>query len=232
VQLVLPSGVVKLLVALAIVLAGGVLYLGFRVHTLEQRLAAVNAQLGTPAPSSASGVARASAPAASAKVAARSGLEPRVTGLEQKLASLQADVRSLETATESTLNQPPADPKQILSVVTSEASRIRDSQLDFHKQQWVKWRRGTLAQFATTYALSDQQRAQLDRLLLIELDGWVDLLRREDLYDKPEQLAREARSAMRETDESVQDVLDAKQYEHWMQMRTLERHTHFAFLPE
>lgn len=227
------SGVLRFLVALAIGLTVGVAYLAYRVHALEERLVAVSAQLGTPAPDGEAGVARASAPPPKLPAAAAGrGLEPRLAEVERQVASLRGDVRSLEAATESTLNQPPADPKQILSIVGSEASRIRDSQLEFHKQQWVKWRRGTLAEFSATHALSDRQRAELDKLLMAELDEWVELLRREDLVDKPEELAREARSAMRDTDESVRDVLDAQQYERWMQMRTLERRTHFAFLPE
>lgn len=233
VQLVIPSGVVRFLVALAIGLAAGVVLLGYRVYALERRLTAMSEQLGAPAASASagSGVARA-APQTSAPAPAGRALEPRLAALERQLGSLQADVRSLEAATESTLNQPPADPKQILSIVGSEANRIRNSQLEFHKSQWVKWRRGTLAEFATHNAVGDSQRAQLDKLLLAELDEWADLLRREDLYDKPAELAREARIALRDTDESVRDVLDPPQYERWMQMRMIERRTLFPFLPE
>jgi hypothetical protein len=226
---------VRSLVALAVVLALAVAYLGYRVVTLEQRLDAVNQQLGAPVPDRRSaGAAGAATIARTTKptTAVAQGLEPRLSLLEQQLASLRADVRSLEAATESTLNQPPADPKQILSVVGSEVGRIRDAHLQFQRAQWLKWRRGGLAQFTTDYSLSDQQRADLDDLLTDEIDRWLDLLRREDLADKPEQLAAEARAALRDTDEAARHVLDPMQHVRWMQIRAIERMVLWPFLPE
>ena len=221
----------RVLLALAILFALAVGYLGYRVVTLEQRLDAVNAQLGAPAASA--GATRAQLPAVGpGQPVAGGGFEPRLAQAERKITSLEADVRSLEAATESTLNQPPADPKQILSVVGSEVSRIRDKQLDFQHAQWVKWRRGTLAQFASDHQLNDRQRADLDRLLTAELQSWVDLLRREDLADKPDQLAIEARATLRDTDEAVRGVLEPEQYVRWIQVRAVERHTLWPFLPE
>lgn len=226
------------MVALAIVLALAVAYLGYRVVTLEQRLDAVNAQLGAPA-ASGPGALDGPRPTAIARAAQAQpakppalGLEPRLAKLEHELASLRADVSSLEAATESTLNQPPADPKQILSVVGSEVSRIRDKHLEFQRDQWLKWRRAGLAQFATEHALSDQQRAGIDNLLSDELDRWVELLRREDLADKPDELSAEARAALRDTDEAARDVLDNMQYVRWMQIRAVERRVLWPFLPE
>jgi hypothetical protein len=227
---------VRSLLALAIGLALTVVYLGYRVVALEQRLDAVNAQLGGPSKSNATGKP---APTAVAQAAGPKparppvqGLEPRLAQLEHELVSLRADVRSLEAATESTLNQPPADPKQILSVVGSEVSRIRDKHLEFQHAQWLKMRRAGLAQFATDQALSDQQRAELDDLLSDELDRWLELLRREDLADKPEELASEARAALRDTDEAARGVLDHMQYVRWMQIRAVERRVLWPFLPE
>jgi hypothetical protein len=226
--------VVRFLVALAILLALAVAYLGYRVVALERRLDEVNAQLGapdaTPGPSGASGGSKLAPAGGPAKPAA--GLEPRLAQLETKVSSLSADVSSLEAATESTLNLPPADPKQILSVVGSEVNRIRDKQLEFQHAQWVKWRRRTLALFATDHALSDEQRAALDRLTTDELDRWIELLRREDLIDKPDQLAAEARAALRDTDEDAREVLNADQYLRWIQLRAMERHALWPFLPE
>jgi hypothetical protein len=165
-------------------------------------------------------------------VAAAQGLEPRLDKLEHDVSALRADVRSLEAATETTLNQPPADPKQILSVVGSEVSRVRDKHLEFQRGQWIKWRRMGLAQFASENTLSDQQRAELDDLLSDELDRWIELLRREDLADKPEQIASEARNALRDTDEAARNVLDNMQYVRWMQVRAVERRVFWPFLPE
>jgi len=226
---------VRSVLALAVLLAVVVAFLGYRVVTLEQRLDAVNAQLGAPSKSDAAGRPRPSTVAQAAPKPAKPpvlGLEPRLAQMEHELASLRADVRSLEAATESTLNQPPADPKQILSVVGSEVSRIRDKHLEFQHAQWLKMRRAGLAQFATDQALSDQQRAGLDDLLSDELDRWLELLRREDLADKPEELASEARAALRDTDEAARGVLDHMQYVRWMQIRAVERRVLWPFLPE
>jgi hypothetical protein len=221
------------LVALAVVLGLAVAYLGYRVVTLDQRLDAVNAQLGAPS-ADAPSTANAQRPTAVGEPAAAptQGLEPRLDKLEHEVMALRADVRSLETATETTLNQPPADPEQILSVVGSEVSRVRDKHLEFQRGQWLKWRRIGLAQFATENTLSDQQRAELDDLLSDELDRWIELLRREDLADKPEQIASEARTALRDTDEAARNVLDNMQYVRWMQIRAVERRVFWPFLPE
>ena len=223
--------------ALAVMLALAVGYLGYRVVTLDHRLAAVNAQLGTapsPASEAGSGVARAAAPAPATAAGGKGGqgIEPRIARLEHDLESLRADVRSLEAATETTLNQPPADPKQILKVVGSEVNRIRDKQLAFHKGQWIKWRRGTLAQFATENNLSDEQRARIDTLTVAELERWAALLQREDLADNPEQLMIEAREALRDTDEAARSVLNPEQHVRWLQQRAVERHTLWPFLPD
>jgi hypothetical protein len=223
---------VRSLVALAVVLGLAVAYLGYRVVTLEERLDAVNAQLGAPSPDAPSTADSPRPTAAGKPLAAPTGLEPRLDKLEHEVGALRADVRSLEAATETTLNQPPADPKQILSVVGSEVSRVRDKHLEFQRGQWLKWRRIGLAQFATENTLSDQQRAELDDLLSDELDRWIELLRREDLADKPEQMASEARTALRDTDEAARNVLDNMQYVRWMQVRAVERRVFWPFLPE
>jgi hypothetical protein len=221
---------VRSTLALAILLAAGIGYLGYRVVTLEHKLDAVSAQLGAPA--------RESKPAANTNAArppAAQGHEQRLARLEHDVSSLTADVRSLEAATETTLNAPPnvaADPKQILSVVGSEVTRIRDRQLEFARANWLKWRREGIKQFAAQQKLSDQQSADMDDLMSGELDRVVALLRRQDLADKPEQFAAEAATVLRDTDNAARGVLTNEQFGPWTQMRANERHTLWPWLPE
>lgn len=219
---------------LAIGLAA-LVFLGYRVVTLEQRLDAISAQLGAPSPGSAgdapkSGTAQAAA--GPAKPPAAQGHEQRLALLEKDVSSLRSDVRSLEKATETTLAEATPDPKQILSVVGSEASRIRDRQLEFHSAHWLKWRRDTLNQFAVEQQLSEEQTSELDELLTAEIGRFVELLRRDDLADKPEQLAADAATALRDTDNAVRGVLDNEQFAAWARARVIERKILWPWLPD
>jgi hypothetical protein len=221
---------VRSTLALAILFAAGIGYLGYRVVTLEHELDAVSARLGAPV--------RENKPTANANAApppAAQGHEQRLSRLEHQISSLTADVRSLEAATETTLNAPAAsaaDPKQILSVVGSEATRIRDRQLEFARANWLKWRHEGLKQFAAQQKLSDQQSADMDELMSSEIDRLVTLLRRQDLVDKPEQFAAEAATALRDTDNAARGVLTNEQFTPWAQMRAAERKTLWPWLPE
>lgn len=218
------------LVALAILLAAGIGYLGYRVVSLEHQLDRVSAQLGAPAASKPSASDKPSA----AQPAAAQGHEQRIAKLEHEVSSLQADLRSLEQATETSLNTgaAPPDPKQILSVVSNEASRIRDRQLDFQRDTWTKWRRNTLKNFALQQKLTDEQNADMDELLVSEVDRLIGLFRREDLVDKPEQFAQEAANVLRDTDNAAHGVLTNEQFAPWAQLRAYERHTLWPWLPE
>jgi hypothetical protein len=218
------------MVALAILLAAGIGYLGYRVISLEHQLDRISAQLGAPA----QGKPSANDGKPSAEPAAAQGHEQRIAKLERELHSLQADVRSLEQATETSLNEPtsPPDPKQILSVVSNEASRIRDRQLDFQRNTWTKWRRNTLKNFAIQQKLTDEQNADMDELLVSEVDRLIGLFRRDDLIDKPEQFAQEAANVLRDTDYAAHGVLTNEQFAPWAQLRAYERHTLWPWLPE
>lgn len=220
---------VRSTLALAILFAAGIGYLGYRVVTLEHELDAVSAQLGAPVREN-----KPNANANASQAPAAQAHEQRLARLEHEMISLTADVRSLEAATETTLNAPnaAADPKQILSVVGSEATRIRDRQLEFARANWLKWRREGLKQFAAQQKLSDQQSADMDELMSSELDRLVALLRRQDLVDKPEQFAAEAATALRDTDNAARGVLTNEQFTPWAQMRANERKTLWPWLPE
>src|SRR4051794_8926033 len=139
---------ISALLAVALVLAGS--YFGYRITRLEQRIEALNKQLGEP-------------PAAPLRDAEHdqkplAGHEQRLTALEQDLHALREDLRTLEEATAdkpqaADLNAPGAS-QQILSLVAREQNRIRDRQLQFHRNHWVDWRAAALADFAQRVGLT------------------------------------------------------------------------------
>src|SRR4051812_9159955 len=107
--------------------------LGFRILDLEQRVAALAAQLAEAAKSE-----RATNPSAGP----RASCEQRLDALESRLARMKTRPNGALGASE------PADPggvdvrdeAAILSVVERENSRIRDVQLEFSRSRWLEAR--------------------------------------------------------------------------------------------
>jgi hypothetical protein len=211
-----------IVLALALVLSS--LYFGYRITRLEQRLQALDAQLGAPEIAAAPGAPAGKAAPAHAQ---------RLAALEQDVRALRDDVRTLEQAVNGPVAAPnPADEQQILTIMGREQSRIRDRQLEFHRSRWVKWREAAMDSFAARNNLSPAQADQLRRLLTDEVDQMVEILRRPDAADNPEKASADWMAMLERTDDAAHRVLDPEQRGPWDLERSVERHALWPWLPE
>jgi hypothetical protein len=199
-------------------------FLGYRVFRLEQRVDALNAQVG----------AARTVVGGPGKPHPASDHEHRLRMLEGETQALQDDLQSLEEATvhdEVAPNSVEAD-RRILSVVTREQERIRDRQLEFHRARWLEWRQGALDNFAQKTGLSPEQTDQLHRLLAEEVDALVALLRRPDVGENPERAANDWLDRLELTDTGAHQILDATQSGAWDAARAVERQVFWPWLPQ
>lgn len=228
-----PSGV---MVVMAFAAVSSVVYLGYRQGQLERRIDALTEQLGAaetaahadaPAPRG-SGVPGA---AAADDLPAEGSYAARLRAVESQLPELRADVRSLEKATGDATQGKVSD-QQILAVMKQQGSKVMDAQLKFHRERWLESREAALNDFAERYALNQKQNDALWELLSGEIDRMVELLRRPDLADKPEQASREWRDMLRETDANAVRLLEPLKATAWEQQRAAERKLLWPWLPD
>jgi hypothetical protein len=213
-----------IVLALALVLSS--LYFGYRITRLEQRLEALDTQLGAPE------IAAAPAAGAQANKPAPAYAQ-RLAALEQDVHALRDDLRTLEQAVNGPVAAPtPGDEQQILSIMGREQSRVRDRQLDFHRSRWVKWREAAIESFAARNNVSPAQADQLRRLLTDEVDQMVDILRRPDAADDPEKASADWMRMLERTDDAAHRVLDPAQRAPWDLERAVERRALWPWLPE
>jgi hypothetical protein len=220
-------------IVLAASLAGFVAYSGHRAAQLEQRVDALSKRLGAPAPQA--GPAGASKPAAT-DAPNTAGYEQRLAALEAATHGLRDDLHTLEEATGNVpapdLPQPNNNPQAILDVVSHEQNRIRDRMLEFHRARWMDYRKAALAKFAEAVQLRPDQTEELDHLLGIETDKLVEIMRRPETLEDPEQAAADWAEVLDETDRSALRVLDTMQRVPWTNGRSLERQTFWPWLPK
>ena len=211
----------------AAMLASGIL--GWRVVVLEQRVAVLSKQLGAP---------QTGARAQAAEAAGAGNHEQRLRALEQQQRALREDLQTLEEATgevASVGTPSPNDPKadqRILSVVGAEQNRIRDRQLEFHRARWLEWRKGALNNFARDTKLSTWQTEQLQQLLADEVDALIDIWRRPEAMENPEQAAGEWLDRLKVTDAAAHRILEPAQIAPWDLARVIERKVFWPWLPE
>lgn len=217
-----------------LLMVAAVLALGlgaYRVVRLEQRIDALAKRLG-----------EASAPGKDATVDHAVGVEPRLDKLEAALRQLESDVRELQegevagaTLPKAALGEPSADKKaaedHILDVVGRAQNRIRDRQLQFHRDRWIENREAALDDFSQRFGLTSLQTQQLHQFLSIEVDGLIEILRRPDAAENPEKAARDWQAKLDETDQAAHRVLAGEQIAAWDQARFIERRTLWPWLP-
>lgn len=212
-----------IVLALALVLSS--LYFGYRITRLEQRLEALDSQLGAPE--------IASAPAAGASTKPAPAHAQRLAALEQDVHALRDDLRTLEQAVNAPVAAPtPGDEQQILSIMGREQSRVRDRQLEFHRSRWVKWREAAIESFAARNNVSPVQADELRKLLTDEVDQMVEILRRPDAADNPEKASADWMAMLQRTDDAAHHVLEPEQRGPWDLERSVERHALWPWLPE
>lgn len=214
----------RILTVVAVVALISSAYLGFRLVSLETRMQSLSDQLGKP-------VLTTAPDGSPAKPA--SGHEPRLVALEHDIKSLREDLTTLEAATGNVADvRDPADGKrQILSVVEQEQKRILDRRLQFDRKRWLEMREVSLEKFAEQHNLSPQQVEQLRVLLARELDGIVEVMRRKEILENPEQASSDWKVLLEETDRTATRLLNPAQIDAWNTARAVERLVLWPWLP-
>jgi hypothetical protein len=203
-------------------------YFGYRMAALERRVDTLTERLGQRPSEGGGGMG--------------SGYEERLAALERDQHTLHDDLRTLEAATADPMQPRPASDQpagaqpgaeqRILSVIGKEQSRIRDRQLEFHRQRWLEQREAALDQFAQAQKLSSRQRDGLQQLLTDELDGIVNILKRPDAVENPDRVADDWVATLEATDYAAHKLLDPAQTNAWDVARFVERRILWPWLPE
>jgi hypothetical protein len=208
----------------ALIVAFG--FLGFRILDLEQRVAQLSEQLGL-AKEPEAGSATTSSTSALPK-----NYEQRISQLEQQLASITAAISGPRRAPETVRGPANIDKEQdILSVIERENNRVRDVQLEWHRARWLETRERQLVQFAMQTELEPQQTSKLRDAIEHELDTMVDIMKRPNFADDPDQVAADWAVMLEATDKSAAEILTPEQLRLWGQGRLFERSVLWPWLP-
>lgn len=205
-------------------------FLGFRILDLEQRVATLSEQLGTPP--GATEPAADGHPQAAAAAGMPKGFEQRLAALEKRVEGLSSAIntrRTQEAVTATSLTVPKEE--AILSVVERENSRIREVQLEWHRSRWLESRQQALTVFASQQDLQPAQTSELNRALESEIDRMVELLKRPGISEDPDQVAADWQAALDATDQRAGRVLTSEQRQVWSQVRLFERRVLWPWLP-
>lgn len=197
-------------------------YLGYRVLSLETRVASLAKELGVSARTPAAG-AQSAVPEESQK--------SRLAAMDHELKSLRDDLRTLEEATGNVPTIETGADQRILSVVDREQTRLRDRQLEFHRSRWLKLREESLELFAEKHGLSQRQVDQLYEILVDEVDRMTELMRGKDMQEDPEKSSSELLALLEQTDRSAYRILAPSQVEPWDTARIIERRVLWPWLP-
>jgi hypothetical protein len=201
-------------------------FLGFRILDLEQRVDALSAQLGAPAEAT-----QGAAPSRTTTLTvAPQGYEKRLAALEQRVKALSAAPKP-QAAPDTPGNARLHDDEAILSVVERENQRVRDVQLEWSRSRWLEQREAQLTLFASWLKLEPKQVEALHTSLEHEVNALVEVLKRPNLLDEPDQVAADWAAVLEETDKEAAAVLTPDQRVWWTQGRTAERKTLWPWLP-
>lgn len=200
--------------------------LGFRILDLEQRVDALSAQLGVPAEATSDAAPNGT----TTLTAVPQGYEKRLAALEQRIKSLNA-APPPKAAPDTPGNARLRDDEAILSVVERENQRVRDVQLEWSRSRWLEQREAQLTMFSSWLKLEPKQVETLHNSLEHEVNALVDVLKRPNLLDDPDQLASDWAAVLDKTDKEAAAVLTPDQRTWWTQGRTSERQTLWPWLP-
>jgi hypothetical protein len=121
---------------------------------------------------------------------------------------------------------------RVLSVVHSEVNRIRDAQLQHNRDALVKYRKAAVREFAIKQGLTAGQEAAIQTILEDEVDKMVELLKEVD-WERPSPAFMTQWSAtLAQTNDKVQDILNADQMSIFLYLRHLEQQAMQAWLPK
>jgi hypothetical protein len=207
----------------ALIVAFG--FLGFRILDLEQRVAKLSEQVGL--------ATEPAAPTAGSSAAQPKNYEQRISQLEQQLASITAAISGPRRVPEPNVGSKNLSKEEdILSVVERENSRVRDVQLEWHRARWLETRERQLVEFALQLKLEPHQTSQLRDVIEHEVDSMVDIMKRPNFADEPDQVASDWAAMLEATDKRAAEILTPQQQQFWGQGRLIERSVLWPWLPQ
>lgn len=214
--------------------------LAYRVFALEARVEKL-ARAVTPTPSEVGvaqpSVARPSGVVASpAEAVAEAEHTRRMADLESSVTALRKEVDALSSEARQKADRADVDRSasadRILGLVTQEALRVRDRQVEFHRDRWIEMRERAVEEFVTRHGLNAAQTTTIRKLLLDEVDQMVAVFKAHSAEDDPKEADQEWMDMLRETDRAAKRVLDPAQTAAWDHGRAYERRVFMPWLPQ
>lgn len=156
-------------------------------------------------------------------------LESNLTGLRKEVDALASEAR--QKADRADLDRS-ASADRILGLVTQEAMRVRDRQVEFHRDRWIEMRERAVDEFVARHGLDAQQANAIRKLLVGEVDQMVAIFKAHGAEDDPKEANEEWMDMLRETDREAKRILDPAQRAAWDHGRAYERRVFMPWLPQ
>jgi hypothetical protein len=121
---------------------------------------------------------------------------------------------------------------RVLSVVHNEVNRVRDVQLQRNRDALVKYRRAAIREFAIKQGLTAGQEAAIQTILEDEVDKMVELLKDVNWENPSPAFLTQWSAALAQTNDKVQDILNADQMSIFLYLRHLEQQAMQGWLPK
>lgn len=216
--------------------------LGYRVFALEARVKHL-ARGAPPEPPATRIAAHPEGPPATAhdavapvEAAAQGEHARRLVALEADIAALRKELEALAEAARQKADRADVDRSasadRILGLVSQEVMRVRDRQVEFHRDRWIEMRSRAVDEFVARHGLAASQANTIRRLLVDEVDEMVAIFKAQGAEDDPKVANEEWIDMLRATDREAKRVLDPAQSAAWDQGRAYERRVFMPWLPQ
>jgi hypothetical protein len=160
----------------------------------------------------------------------------RLTAQVDRIRIRLADGSDTELASDTASLEDPENRKlfseKVLSVINSEVQRIRDIQLKRNRDSLVKYRKAAVREFAIKQGLTAGQESALQTILEDEVDKMVEILRDVNWENAPPTFMAEWTAMLAQTNDKIQDILNADQMSMYLYLRHLELQAMQGWLPK
>lgn len=168
-----------------------------------------------------------------------STLEEEVTRLTAQIDRIRIQLANGSTETvapdegaPATQEPPKVFSDKVLTVINSEVQRIRDIQLKRNRDALVRYRKAAVREFAIKQGLTAGQESAIQTILEDEVDKMVEILRDVNWEDAPPNFMAEWTAMLAQTNDKVQDILNADQMSIFLYLRHLEQQAMQSWLPK
>lgn len=121
---------------------------------------------------------------------------------------------------------------KVLSVIETEVERVKDLQLKRNRDALIKYRKAAVREFAIKQGLTAGQESAIQTILEDEVDKMVELLADVNWENAQPAFAAEWAAMLAQTNDKVQDILNADQMSIFLYLRHLEQSAMQPWLPK